>query len=764
MIFDRNIARYCIGPGLSLKAALRHMDREKLRILLCTNERGELSGVVTPGDVNRWLIADHANTLTVPVADVCNRNPCVLPEGSASRRIDQNLDRFPFIPLVDERNRPVALAMRRHLHKGIQLGDFRLEEAGSTFVIAEIGNNHNGKLDTALRLIDCAKEAGADCAKLQMRDMGALYASAGRAEDPRGNLGTQYTLDLLHRFQLSLEEFNKVFDHCQDLGLIPLCTPWDEPSVIRLEEYGLPAYKIASADLTNHKLVKAVINTNKPLICSTGMAREAEIVETVRLLQRSGSAYVLLHCNSTYPTPFKDINLAYLNRLKEIGECMVGYSGHERDIFVPVAAVALGAKVIEKHLTIDRSMEGSDHKISLLPGEFARMVEGIRQVEQSMDTVRTRQPSQGELMNRANLAKSVFASCDIAKGQNIESSMLDVRSPGHGLQPNRMTELIGLTAPRDMRRGDVFYSADVDGGSVKPRSFDFKNAWGLPVRHHDYHKFIAASNPRLLEFHLSYRDLELEHASFFEGPLPLRLVVHAPELFAGDHILDLTSPDETYRQHSIQQMRQVIEVTKRLRVFFKDVEGSVGIVANIGGFSQDEPLSQNHCEQRLELLLRSLSALEDPDIELWPQTMPPFPWHFGGQRFHNLFLRPSDIARFCSVNKRRVCLDVSHSKLACNHFGWSFQRFLEQVLPYTAHLHLADASGVDGEGLQIGEGEIDFYAVSAAIQTYAPTASWIPEIWQGHENNGEGFWIALDRLEKSGMGGPSRCVPGDSES
>jgi N-acetylneuraminate synthase len=135
-------------------------------------------------------------------------------------------------------------------------------------------------------------------------------------------------------------------------------------------------------------------------------------------------------------------------------------------------------------------------------------------------------------------------------------------------------------------------------------------------------------------------------------------------------------------------------------------------------------------------------------VEIIPQTMPPFPWHFGGQRYHNLFVDPQDTVEFCQKYGYRVCLDVSHSKLACNHHHLSFKEFVEAVGSYTAHLHIADAEGVDGEGLQIGEGEIDFPALAEDLDTTAPQASFIPEIWQGHKNEGEGFWIALERLEK----------------
>ena len=172
------------------------------------------------------------------------------------------------------------------------------------------------------------------------------------------------------------------FDHCKKVGIFPLCTPWDLESLAALETYGMEAYKVASADMTNHEMLTALARTGKPLICSTGMSDEEEIIQSVTLLKRLGTQYILLNCNSTYPPPFRDVNLRYMTRLREIGGCMVGHSGHERGINVAIAAVALGAKVIEKHITLDRNMEGNDHKVSLLPDEFRAMVEGIRQVEE----------------------------------------------------------------------------------------------------------------------------------------------------------------------------------------------------------------------------------------------------------------------------------------------------------------------------------------------------------------------------------------------
>ncbi|MCB0325951.1 MAG: N-acetylneuraminate synthase family protein, partial [Bdellovibrionales bacterium] len=203
-------------------------------------------------------------------------------------------------------------------------------------------------------------------------------------------------LDLLDRFQLGHDDLFRAFDRCIERGLVPLCTPWDLDSLEALERYGLPGYKVASADLTNHDLLAAAADTGRPVIASTGMATEPEIVEAVDVLQRHGAAYALLHCNSTYPAPYRDLNLRYLPHLARIGGCPVGYSGHERGWHVAVAAVALGARIVEKHLTVDRHLEGNDHKVSLLPSELAQLVTEVRQLEEALGTGAARTLSQGE--------------------------------------------------------------------------------------------------------------------------------------------------------------------------------------------------------------------------------------------------------------------------------------------------------------------------------------------------------------------------------
>lgn len=747
MILDRNLAKFIIFSEDSLHNALRKISENKARIVFCVSSSGVLEGVLTDGDFRRWITDHPSFDTSIPVLSVANRSFTYLLHDSSHEEIERQFsDRINFIPLLDRHHHLVAVA-----HRGapeIRIGRFTIGPSTPAFLIAEIGNNHNGNLETAKLLIDEAVMAGADCIKFQMRCMTNLYLNDGNANDNSADLGTQYTLDLLARFQLSPEQMFCAFDYCKEKDILPLCTPWDQESLKQLENYGMLAYKLASADLTNHELLEAMARTCKPLICSTGMSNESEILEAIKLLRRHNAPFALLHCNSTYPAPFKDIHLEYLNRLRQLGDCVVGYSGHERGIAVPIAAVARGAKIIEKHFTLDRNWEGNDHRVSLLPHEFKVMVQSIREVEQALGTSEVRRITQGEMMNREVLAKSLVAKCNIDLGEIIDIKMIDVRSPGQGLAPNRKIELIGRKSVRAMKAGDFFYQSDLNESPPCPRPYKFSRPYGVPVRYHDVKRLAAAAPFDLLEFHLSYKDLEEDVTKHLEGQhFDKKLVVHSPELFAGDHIMDLCSPSLEYRQRSIAELQRVVNTTHTLASYFNHVQRPL-IIVNPGGFSADGPLPLAARAPMYDLIAESLMQVDLTGVEIIPQTMPPFPWHFGGQRFHNLFMMPDEIVAFCERYSYRICLDISHSQLTCSHFKYSFRDFLELVGPHSAHLHIVDAEGIDSEGLQIGDGIVDFSMVAEVLCRTAPAASFIPEIWQGHKNEGEGFWVALDRLEK----------------
>ena len=351
----------------TIEEALRRITTNQRRAVFCVDGAGVLVGVVTDGDFRRWLLAHPGSTLGTPVVEVANRSFISAPFGSDVAKVEALFTAaVTLVPLLDERGRLLGVARPRTA--GIWLGDRLIDTDHPCFVVAEIGLNHNGQVDVGRRLVDIAVSAGADCAKFQMRDMGSLYRNSGAAGDHREDLGPQYTLDLLEKFSLTVDEMVQLFDYCRAVGIVPLCTPWDLASARVLDEYGIPGFKVASADLTNHEMLAALAETGRPVIMSTGMSTEEEIVQSIGVLRSRGASFALLHCNSTYPAPFRDVQLRYMDRLAEVGDCVVGYSGHEHGYHVPIAAVARGARIIEKHITLDRSWEGNDHKVSLLPG------------------------------------------------------------------------------------------------------------------------------------------------------------------------------------------------------------------------------------------------------------------------------------------------------------------------------------------------------------------------------------------------------------
>ncbi len=749
MILNKTISNYLILSDASLQEALVKINKNKHRLVYLVDDTNHLLGSLSDGDIRRWLLTNTSLELSVKVAHVA-KQPCF------SMHIDDNADlvkhafneRILSIPLIDNYGHLVAIAEPRPTY--YQIGEKHISKSSPCFIIAEIGNNHQGDIQLAKKLVDLAIEAKVDCVKFQMRNMEKLYRNSGKSNDASADLGAQYTLDLLARFQLTDEDLFEVFDYSREKGILPLCTPWDIASLQKLESYGMPAYKVASADFTNYELLEALAKTGKPMICSTGMSTESEIYKTISFLKKNHAQFILLHCNSTYPTPFKDVNLNYLTRLAKISNVLVGYSGHERGWAVPIASIALGAKVIEKHFTIDRGLEGTDHKVSLLPDEFKQMVEQIRQLEEALGFDKPREITQGELMNREVLAKSLIINQDLFEGETITASMVEIKSPGQGLQPNRLHDLIGKKSMRNFEKGDFFFESDITGDYERKSRYRFRRPYGIPVRYHDYQALTKDVNLDFVEFHLSYRDLEVDLSDYLQPDNSIEFAVHAPELFSGDHILDLSSENEVYRNHSITELKRVIEQTRTIKRYFPQTSKPV-IVVNAGGWNADGFLSKKIKDEKYARVKASFAELDTTGIEIAIQTMPPFPWHFGGQSYHNLFLDPYEIRNFCEGTNLKICLDISHSMMSCNYYGWDLYEFIKIVAPYNVHMHVVDAKGSDGEGVQIGEGDVNFEKLVKILDEYSPGVQFIPEVWQGHKNRGQGFWSALSYLERVGL-------------
>jgi N,N'-diacetyllegionaminate synthase len=327
----------------------------------------------------------------------------------------------------------------------------------SVYIIAEAGVNHNGSLDLAKQLVDKAVEAGADCVKFQTFIASDIVSKNARMADyQKKNTGSDESqYGMLKKLELKFEDFIELKKYCAEKNIEFLSTAFDFKSIEFLASLPLARWKIPSGELTNLPYLIKVAQTRKPVILSTGMADLDEVRDAVRILHEHGTSdLTILHCTTEYPAPYDEVNLNVMETLRNVFHTPVGYSDHTQGIEVPIAAVALGASVIEKHFTLDKTMEGPDHKASLEPHELKAMVSAIRHIEKVLGAGE-KTPSASEMKNKAIARKSIIAKCDIQKGEVFSEENLTVKRPGTGISPMRWFEVIGRKAIRDFAEDEL---------------------------------------------------------------------------------------------------------------------------------------------------------------------------------------------------------------------------------------------------------------------------------------------------------------------
>lgn len=331
------------------------------------------------------------------------------------------------------------------------------EETLSVFIIAEAGVNHNGSLNLAKKLVDSAKDAGADCVKFQtFIARNIVSKNAVKAEYQKQQTQAEESQqDMLKKLQLSFDEFVELNEYCKSKDIEFMSTAFDFESIDFLNSLEMGTWKIPSGDITNLPYMIKIAKLNKPVILSTGMSTMDDIRRAIKALKDSGvGELTVLHCTTEYPTPFTDVNLRAMLSIKDEFDVKVGYSDHTKGIEVPIAAVALGATVIEKHFTLDRNMEGPDHKASLEPYELKTMVDSIRHIELALGDG-MKKPAESEKKNMAVARKSIIAMKDIKAGELFTEENLTVKRPGDGISPMRWFDVIGKVAPRDFDEDEL---------------------------------------------------------------------------------------------------------------------------------------------------------------------------------------------------------------------------------------------------------------------------------------------------------------------
>ena len=331
-----------------------------------------------------------------------------------------------------------------------------------TLIIAEAGVNHNGSIDIARQLVDKAVEAGVDIIKFQTFKSEKLVSkSARQAEYQKKNIGKKSDdsqLSMLKKLELSEQDHKELMTYCKQKGIKFFSTAFDMDSIDYLHSLNMGLWKIPSGEITNYPYIKKIAQYGEPVILSTGMCEMDDISAAVSVLLKYGvkrEQITILHCNTEYPTPYEDVNLRAMNTIKDEFNVNVGYSDHTKGIEVPIAAVALGASVIEKHFTLDRNMEGPDHKASLEPYELKAMVSAIRNIEKAVGGDGTKHVSESERKNITIARKSIIAARDIKKGELLTEENMTVKRPGTGISPMCWEEVIGTKAIRNFAEEDL---------------------------------------------------------------------------------------------------------------------------------------------------------------------------------------------------------------------------------------------------------------------------------------------------------------------
>lgn len=327
----------------------------------------------------------------------------------------------------------------------------------NVYIIAEAGVNHNGSIELAKELVDKAKDAGADCIKFQtFVSENIVSKNAGKAEYQKQQTDSNESqYEMLQRLELSFNEFVELNEYCKEREIEFLSTAFDFDSIDFLNNLGLKRWKIPSGDITNLPYLIKIAKLGKPVILSTGMSTMSDIKAAVSILKENGSGEVtVLHCTTEYPTPYKDVNLKAMNTIRKEFNVPVGYSDHTKGIEIPIAAAAMGATVIEKHFTLDRNMDGPDHKASLEPNELKSMVDAIRNVEVAIGSG-DKKPVESEKKNMNVVRKSIIANKNIAKGEMFTEENLTVKRPGNGISPMRWFEVLGQVAIREFKKDEL---------------------------------------------------------------------------------------------------------------------------------------------------------------------------------------------------------------------------------------------------------------------------------------------------------------------
>jgi len=601
-------------------------------------------------------------------------------------------------------------------------------------VIAEIGINHESSIDIAKKLIDSAEISNCWAIKFQYRSFQNFYGSTNE-------IGDELIYDQLNMAYLSLKDIAELTLYAKKKKLkvgISFFTIEDF-NEITSSKINFDFYKIPSAEFSNSKLVEKAKSTGKLLLLSTGGHTYKQIKKNIDVYDLE-SETVILHCTSNYPSDIGSQNLNVIKKLKNNKKIKVGYSSHDMHYEIVFLAAAFGAEYIERHITLNKEGKNLDDSSSSELEEFIKINNILTNFEKILGD--DRKPiNQGEVLNLQNLGTALYAKKDIKKNKYVTLNDFKIRAPRKGLTYDQIQKYLNKPLIKDVLSNQpITKSHFVRNKNLTKQDFNFmnQNNISLPIRFHDMEYIFDNFKISNYEFHLSYKDVENFDTKLMKSqPDNLNgktFSYHLPDYLNNYQLFDPLSFTKEIKERSNKLLEKAIKISQ---VFSSDDENSIIFVSS---------LSQNNFSNKDEYF-KNLSEFINKmfnkyNILFLPQWLPKKAWYFGGSYDISLFSNSDDI-NFIKKYKMQICLDTAHLIMSANSENENWKNWLDQLLPFTKHIHLSDSYGTDGEGVNFGEGELGNPKKLLAFE-----GAKVLEVWQGHLNEFKGFKSAVRDLRK----------------
>ncbi len=594
-------------------------------------------------------------------------------------------------------------------------------------LIAEIGINHKGSYKIAKKLIDSAIDSGCWGIKFQYRNIQRFYNSTNE-------IGDEMISDEIKKSYLSSRDIYSLKDYAKKHNLkvgISFFNQEDLKDVCKKKNI-FDFIKIPSAELKNYELVSSANKYSDIVILSTGGHNLKEIKNAVSLYSFLTNPIYLL-CTSNYPSEIGSQNLATIDNLKKIKNIRIGYSSHDKDYEIPLIAAVLGAEFIERHVTLNKDDKGLDHSSSSDPSELKSLGKILNNLDRIYGN-KTKPVNQGEKINMQNLGTSLYAKKNIKEGEKLLLKDVVVKAPKKGMNVEEFNKLNNKILKKSLLKNEAITESHFKNNRILSKEIKnqlIKRNISLPVRFHDLEAINNEFKLANYEIHMSYKDVSQmkNNLSKINNISDAFFTIHLPDYLDKDALFDPFSKKNTIKSKSLNMVEKIIKFEKKIINSEKKLISSIGV----NSYKNKDLFYKN-----LKIFISQIDKKHS--VKFLPQWLPKKAWYFGGSFDTEVFSSEEDIF-YLKKYKIKICLDVAHLIMSANSSGEDWKEWYSKLKPLIEHIHISDASGEDGEGIEFGKGQLEHVDKIIKLDT-----TKVLEVWQGHLNNYEGFHKGLNFL------------------